>query len=163
MRRIPEHGLHARGIHYPGRGAVVHGEPFRYEDAEAFQEGPEIIGPAYRHGDIAHGVFDNQVPADYPGDNLAQGGIGIGVSRTGDRDNRGEFSVADRGESADYRCDYEGEHDCRAGPRPEDIAGRGRADCGENPRADYRPDAEHGELHRSQRALEPIFGAIRIL
>src|SRR5580658_6519033 len=70
------------------------GDPlWREIDAEPSEQLHDISGPAggYRRG--AEGIFENQVPADDPGNEFAQGRVAIGISRARDRNQRGEFGV----------------------------------------------------------------------
>ena len=67
------------------------------EDAD---EVLEVVRPAVGHRGRGHGVLEDQVPADDPGEQLAQGGVGVGVGGAGDRHHRGELGVAQRGEDA---------------------------------------------------------------
>ncbi len=46
---------------------------------QAVEQLDEIIRPAFRDGHVADGIFKDQIPANDPGDDLAQGRIGIGV------------------------------------------------------------------------------------
>ena len=69
-------------------------------DAEIMQQRGDIARPADRDGRGAHGVFEDEVPADDPGEDLAEGRIGIGVGAAGDRQQRGEFGVAQADEGA---------------------------------------------------------------
>src|SRR5258705_10098398 len=64
------------------------------------QERDNIARPADGDGGGAHGVFEDEVPTDDPGEDLAQGRIGIGVGAAGDRQKRGEFGVAQADEGA---------------------------------------------------------------
>ena len=50
---------------------------------------------------VGEGVFEDEVPADDPGDELAEGGVGVCVGRASDGDHRSQFRVAQTGEDAD--------------------------------------------------------------
>ena len=50
---------------------------------------------------LAEGVLEDEVPADDPGDQLAERRVGVGVGRPGDGDHAGELGVAEAGEGAD--------------------------------------------------------------
>ncbi len=60
-------------------------------DAEIVAQADDIGGPAYGYRCGSHCVFEHQVPADDPGDELADGGIGVGVGAAGDGNHRGEL------------------------------------------------------------------------
>ena len=79
---------------------VVGRQPVGNDDAEARQQRLEVVAPADRDGDVADGVLDDQVPADDPGDQLAERRVGVGVGGAGDRHHRRELGVAERGEPA---------------------------------------------------------------
>src|SRR5205807_6226728 len=46
------------------------------EDVEEFVE---VFRPGGGDAGAGHGVFEDEVPADDPGEQLAQGGVGVGV------------------------------------------------------------------------------------
>ena len=71
-------------------------------------------GEADADGHVADRVFQNQVPADDPGDQFAHGGVGIGVRAARNGDHRGELGVADRGKAANNGNQYERKRDRRA-------------------------------------------------
>ena len=104
-----------------------------------------------RHGRRAHRVLQNEVPADDPGEQLAERGVGVGVGRSGDRHHRGELGVAEGGEDAGQARDAEGERQRRAG-----LVVRGDAGEHEDAGADDGADAEAGERHRAEDAAEPV-------
>nr|GEU28675.1 hypothetical protein [Tanacetum cinerariifolium] len=110
-------GGHAR--QRAGRGRQRH----RQLVAEAGDERLEIAGPAHRHGGRGQAVFEQQVPADHPGGQLAQGGVGIGVDRTGHGHGGGEFGVTQGGKAAGNGGHHERERQRRAGS---DGAGAGQ-------------------------------------
>ena len=118
------------------------------------QQLAEVARPADRHPDVAHRVLDDQVPADDPGHQLAQRGIGVGVGRARDRHHGGELGVAERREAAGERGEQEREHDGGPGAGPERIADDGRAGGGEDAGADGGADAERGQVPLAERAPE---------
>ena len=69
-------------------------------DAEVVQEAHDVARPADGDGGGAERVFEDQVPADDPGDELAHRRIGIGVGAARDRDGGGHLGVAEPGEGA---------------------------------------------------------------
>ena len=138
---------------------------------------------------VGEGVFEDEVPADDPGDEFAQGGVGVGVGRAGDGDHAGEFGVAEAGERADERDEDEREaraRDLRRGGRrrlrwvvqPADeevddgrvdpvgelggIAADGGADDREDARPDDDADAERGERDRAERLVQGLLGQLRV-
>jgi hypothetical protein len=60
----------------------------------------DITGKANRDCDVRDDVFEDEVPADDPGENFAERGVGVGVGAAGDGDHRGQFGVAQSGEAA---------------------------------------------------------------
>ena len=64
-------------------------------DAVVLEEGDQSAAPAGGDGSGAEGVLEDQVPADDPGEDLAQGRVAVGVGRAGDGNERGEFGVAE--------------------------------------------------------------------
>ena len=58
-------------------------------------------GESYGDAHVGEGVFEDEVPADDPGDELAEGGVGVSVGGAGDGDHAGELGVTEAGEAAD--------------------------------------------------------------
>ncbi len=162
----------------------------RRMQAEPVQQIDNVGGKAHADAHVAEGVFENQIPADDPGDQLAQGGVGIGVGRAGDGNHGRQFGVTEAGEDADdgHQHQRKRQRRSRAGPpghgrvvdevveqrrvadvrRVELLPGHGRADDREDARADHRPDAQRGQrprpeglLQRSARALPSPGSAYR--
>ncbi len=69
--------------------------------AEPVQQVDHVGGKAHADGHVGAGVFEDQIPADDPGDELAQGGVGVGIGRAGNGNHGREFGVAEAGERAD--------------------------------------------------------------
>jgi hypothetical protein len=121
------------------------GDRVRQGDAEdRVQELFDVAAPADRRHREA--VLDQQVPADDPGDDLAERRVGVRVRRARDRDGRGQLGVAERREDAGDRGEDEAEDDRRPG-----VADR-LADDDEDAGADDPADAEGGEVHGADRA-----------
>ncbi len=137
-----EQGLDARAR--AGGG----GQRIRQHQAEARQQRLEITRPADRNGRGGQAVFEQQVPADHPGDEFAQCGVAVGIDGTGDRNGRGEFGVAQRGEAARHRRDDERQRQAGAG---RDGAGAGQH---EDTGADDGADAEQDQVGRAEHFLE---------
>ena len=127
------------------RRPVVVGEPQRHLEVKNIEQLDEVVGPAGGNGAGAHGVFERQIPADDPGEDFAERGVGVGVGAARQRNHGGEFRIAQRRQ--------------RRNPSPERTkesierrAGVMRAEARqhENARADDRADAQRGELKRAR-------------
>src|SRR2546426_10847681 len=85
----------------PGR-PVIRRQPIW--DAESERQpgnkGLEIISPADGYGDISDRIFDDEIPADDPCNELPHRGIRVRIRASGDRDHRRELGVAERSEAA---------------------------------------------------------------
>ena len=112
---------------------------------EVVQETREVAAPADRDRRRAERVLEDQVPADDPGEELAERRVAVGVGRAGNRHGRRELRVAEAGERRrDAREDHR-EHDGRAGVGGRDLAGQDE-DAG----ADDGADAERDEVDRDR-------------
>ena len=125
------------------------GEVRRNDDAEILEEAHHVARPADGHRGGAERIFEDQVPADDPGDEFAHRGVGVGVGAAGDRHRRGHFRIAETGESAGKRAEHERQGDRRSG-----IGGGGMSGQHENAGADDGADAERDQVDRRQAALE---------
>ncbi len=123
------------------------------------------------NGHVADCVFQDQVPADDPRDQLAHGGVGVGVGAAGDGDHRGQLGIAQPGERADDRHQDQRKRQrrtCAGAPKRrrvmhdvirqravedgggvEFLSGDGRAHDGEDAGANDRADAEPGQRPRA--------------
>ncbi len=153
------HAEHVRSaVEQPGDlagGAVVGGEPPRELHAEAVEQGDHVPRPGDGHRGVADGVLEEQVPADDPGDQLAQRGVGVRVGAARHRDHGGELGVAERGEGADDGRQDEGEDERRARAGPRRVPRGGAADGGEDARADDGADAQGDEAPGAQNLAKP--------
>ena len=77
-----------------GRDPAQRGMP-----AKPVEGRDHVRGEADADRHVADGVFEDQVPADDPGDQLAHGGVGVGVGAAGDGDHGRQLGVAERGEA----------------------------------------------------------------
>ena len=75
----------------------------------------EVARPAVGREARPDRVFQDQVPADDPGDQLAQRGVGVGVRTAGHRNHAGQLRIAKRREPATQRGQQERDHDRGAG------------------------------------------------
>ena len=82
------------------RRPVVVGQPQRHLDVEECAELDEVVGPTGGHGAGAHGVFQRQVPADDPGEDLAQRGVSVRVGAARQWNHGRKLGVAQRRERA---------------------------------------------------------------
>ena len=119
------------------------------DDAEVAQEAHDVARPADRNGGRAERILENQIPADDPGNELAERGVGVGVGAAGDRHGGRHLGVAQPGEGAGDAAGDEGEHDRRPG-----VGGRGVAREHEDAGADDAADAERGEARSRQGAFQ---------
>ncbi len=94
-------------------------------------------------------VFQHQVPADEPGDELAQGRVAVGVGAARDRHHGGEFGVAQAGEYAAQAGDDEGQDHGRSG-----VFGGGDTGQHKDAGADDAADAQRGEGDRPEGTVE---------
>ena len=99
-----------------------------------------IFAPGDRDRRRADRVFENQIPADDPCDQLAHRGVGISIGAARDRNHRRELGVTQTGKCAADSGDDEGEHD-RWTRAIRNCGGRSH----EQTRADNRADAEHDQ------------------
>ena len=79
-----------------GRG----GDLRRQLKVETLEQGDEIAAPSDGNRRGADSVFDDEVPANDPGEDFAQRGVAVGVGGAGDRNQGGEFGIAEPGEDA---------------------------------------------------------------
>src|SRR5215471_5925513 len=70
-----------------------------------------IFAPRIRHRRGGNGVFEDQIPSDYPSDELAHRRVRVGVGTACDGNHRGEFRVTKPGKGAADPSDNEREHD----------------------------------------------------
>src|SRR6266446_4627749 len=96
------------------------------------QQLDEVVRPAGGTRACSPGVFQRQVPANDPGQQLAQRRVGVSVGAPRQRDHGGKFGVAKPSESTTKAREHE------------------------NARPDDGPDAERGELYRSQSSLKTV-------
>ena len=124
----------------------------RQVDVQLLQQAHEIAGPPGGYGGGAKSIFEDQVPADDPGDQLAQGGIAVGVSGAGDGNNGGELRIAKPGKGAGDAGKDKAESHRRAGMERRRLPSQH-----EDARADDGADAESYEIDRTERAPERVF------
>ena len=85
--------------------------------AEPIEEIHDVLGEAHAYGHIADGVFEDEIPADDPGDDFAHGGVGVGIRAAGNRNHRGEFGVTDGSKPAHDGDEHKRESNRRTGTR----------------------------------------------
>ena len=160
------------------------GEPLGIEvDAEPVEEINDMGGEANADAHVGEGVFEDEVPADDPCNELAECGVGVGVGRAGDGDHAGELGVTEASEAADDGD--EDERESQGGPSsgtacdgaemavessedeiddgglgPGDgfggIAADGGADDGEDPGTDDSANAEGSERDGAEGLAERV-------
>ncbi len=72
-----------------------------------------MVWPARRNRAGAHRVFQGQVPANDPREELAQRSVGVSVGAAGERDHGRKFRVAEPRKGASQPGKHEGEHESR--------------------------------------------------
>src|SRR5271167_65002 len=120
--------------------------------AEVLQEADEVAAPAGGDGGRAESVFQDEIPADDPGEEFAQGRVAVGVSRTRDGDQRGEFGIAQAGEDTAQSGQHEGQYDRRTCI----LSGR-RSGEHKNSGADDSADTQSNEVYGAQGPLQTMF------
>ena len=75
----------------------------------------EVYAPIFGNHGAGHQHFQNQIPADDPGHDLADRGVGEGVGGAGHRNHRSEFGVAHHGCAAHDAGNQEADDHGRAG------------------------------------------------
>ena len=144
------------------RRAIAGRQPDRQLDAEAAQQRVEVVAPRDRDGDVADGVFENQVPADDPRDQLAERRVRVGVGAAGLRNHRRQLRVAQPRERAGAAEQQEREDQRRSGAQANhlavgtDLTGGGGADRAEDAGADHRADREHDQIAGAERSLQAV-------
>ena len=142
------------------RGAVAGGEPNREVDVEATEQRCEVVPPRDRDRHVPNRVLQNQVPADDPRHQLAEGcvGVRIGAPRLGNH--RRQLGVTQPGEGARDAQQQEGEHKRGTGAAAHEmargivLARGGGPDRSEDAGADHRADPQHDEVACAQGPLQ---------
>ncbi|MNR03525.1 hypothetical protein D3C85_1194220 [compost metagenome] len=132
---------------------ILYGREYLLTYAEVAEDRHDIAGPADRHGRGGDAVFKHQQPAHDPGEDLAEGAVGIGIGRAGHRHGRGQFRVAETGETAGDARDHEGQHDGRTGVGRGHLT-RQHEDAG----ADDGADAQAHQIDWTQRPFQLALG-----
>src|ERR1035441_624961 len=70
-------------------------ERWRQMNAIVLQKPIDVTAPAGGNRGRAKGVFQDQIPSNDPGKNLAQSRIAIRIGRSSNRNQRGEFRIAE--------------------------------------------------------------------
>jgi len=152
--------------------------------AEPIEQVDDVGGEADADAHVGAGVFENQIPADDPGDELAEGGVGVGVGRAGNGNHGGQLGIAKAGKRADEGHQDHGDRNGGAGAgtagkrgvgndvvdegRIGDggggklLAGDGGADDGEDARTDDGADAERSERPRAKGLFQRVRGLGRV-
>ena len=152
----------SRGISAEQRGAITGRQKIGEVHAERAEKRLEVVAPGDRHGDVPHRVLENQVPADDPGNQLAERRVGIRVRAPRLGNHGGQFGVAEAGERAADAQQQERKDQGRTGAGAHHVSrrvglpgGRG-ADRTEDPSADDGADRQHDEIASAQDALQRL-------
>ena len=70
-------------------------------NAEPIHQSDNVRRETHADGHVGEGVFQDQVPADDPRNQLAHGDVGVGVGAAGDGDHGGQLGVTEAGKTAD--------------------------------------------------------------
>ena len=116
------------------------------EAEQVVQQLVQVLRPADGDRGAGDPVLQQQAAGDGHRRQLADGGVGVGVRRAGDRYRAGQFRVTDRGQPGDDPGDDERPDDRRPGDRHR--LGQDEEDAG----ADGGADAEHRELEEPDAA-----------
>src|SRR6476469_5170377 len=131
--------------------------PFiRYVKPDVLEYLVEVLAPRDRDRRGADGVLEDQVPADDPGDELAERRVRVGVGGAGHRDRRGQLGEGERGERAGHAREDEGQDDRGTG-----VADR-LADDDEDAGADDRAEAERGQVEQADDTLPRLALILRV-
>ena len=106
----------------------------------------QVTRPGRGHCGTAHGIFQDQVPADDPGEDFAQRRVGIGVGAAGHGGHGSELGIAQGGQGTAHASDRIGQDDARPGIqgcRPPGDHEDARADDAAHPQRRQRPGAQH--------------------
>ena len=125
-------------------------EAARKRRADARQEPRSVARPADRDRADDQAIFEDQRPADDPGDQLAEHDVAVGVGAARRRIHRRHLGISERREGADHARDGEAEDDRRAG------LGGADAGQGQDARADDRADAERDQVRPGERLVKPM-------
>ena len=147
--------------------------------AEPLKGRRHLRGESDAHRHVADGVFEDQVPADDPGDELAHGCVSVGVGAARDRNHRRQLRITETGEGADdgdqdqrnrqrwsrsgapqrsrMMHDVVGKRGVQDGRGIELLPGDRSADDGKDAGADHGADAQCGQRPRAERLLQPMF------
>ena len=101
-------------------------------------------------------IFQDKVPGDQPGDELAQCGIGIGIGRARYRDHRRQFGVAHGRKDTDDPGEHERQHNGRSCIDRGLLAGQH-----EDPAADHPTDTQQGQGGHAQRPAQRMLAVLR--
>src|ERR1700730_5671604 len=127
-------------------------------DAEMIQQLDEVTAPTYRYRGARHHVFQDQIPAYEPGDELAQGRVAVGVGAARNRHHGGKFRIAQAGEHAADPGDDKGKDDGGAG-----MFSRREAREHEYPGADDAADAEGDQRRDAQCSDQSLIGGFLLI
>ena len=162
-------------------------EPLRIKvDAEPVEQVDNVRREAHRDAHVGEGIFEDEVPADDPRDQLAHGRVGVGVGRAGDGNHAGQLRIAEPGE-ARRRSPPAPAKSPAPGPRPaarrplRGMVQQMRSMIGDSvqsasfaglppmavpmtvkmPEPMTDADAQRSQRHRPQRLLQRVFRPLR--
>ncbi len=142
---IQEHPDRARGI----------ADLRREIDAVILEEGDQGAAPTGGHGCGSEGILEDQVPADDPGEDFAQGCVSVGVGRAGDGNQRSEFGITQAGKGTGDAGKNVGDDDGRSG-----VTRRSRTGEDEDSGANDGTHAQHDEVDGAKDTLEAVLARL---
>ncbi len=134
--RCRRHLPRDRLFRHPKSRPVVVGQPERHANMENIQQLNKVIRPARRHGTGTHRIFQGQIPANNPGKNLAERGVGIGISAARQRNHGRKLRITKPRKGTAQARHHKRQHQ----RRPRIV--RTQARQHENSRADNRAHAQ---------------------
>jgi len=153
-------------------------------EAEPVEQIDDVGGESYADGHVGAGVFEDQVPADDPGDEFTHGGVSVCICGAGDGNHGCQLGITEAGERADKGYENQGDGDRGTGAgtasqrcvgdevirqrRVDDaggvelLAGDGGADNREDARSNDGADAESRKRPGAEGLFQGVLGHFRV-
>ena len=121
-------------------------------DSKTLKQSDEVAAPSRCHSRCSECVFDDQVPANDPSENFAEGCVGIRVRRPGNRNQRRKLRVTKACKHAADTREDERQNNCG----PCEVC-RHRSSQNEYACADDRADSKCHQIDGSENASQAAF------